>query len=210
MDLYHLEASAPARACRLVAAAVGQPLNLKTVNLFEKEQLQDWFIKLNPQHTIPTLVDGDFCLAESRAIMCYLVNKCKPDSPLYPKCPQARALVDRYLYFDMGTLYKSLAEYFYPKIMSGAPLDPEKETKLKDALGFLEAFLGDNDYLVGKEVTLADIAVATSLTMTEVMNYELPAKIDAHYKRVQKFPHWAEINDKGIEAMRAFLNKNKA
>ena len=37
-----------------------------------------------------------------------------------------------------------------------------------EALGFLEAFLGDNDYLVGNALTIADLAIATSLTLPEV------------------------------------------
>jgi len=211
MDLYHMEASAPARAVRLVAAAVGQPLNLKTVNLMEKEQLQDWYVKINPQHTVPTLVDGDLSLGESRAIMCYLMNKCKPDSPLYPKCPKQRALVDRYLFFDIGTMYKSIGDYFYPKLIFGQPLDAEKETKLKDALGFLEAFLGDNDFLLGKEASIADISIGTSLTMLESMDYSLSGhpKVEAYYKRMQQQPNWADINGKGVELIRAWAKSKQ-
>ena len=53
----------------------------------------------------------------SRAIMCYLVNKYatddKPDlQKLYPKDPEMRANVDKLLYFDTGSLYKSIVDYF--------------------------------------------------------------------------------------------------
>ena len=48
----------------------------------------------------------------SRAILSYLVNKYGKDDNLYPKDPQKRALVDRMLYFDIGTLYKAMVDYF--------------------------------------------------------------------------------------------------
>ena len=54
-----------------------------------------------------------YCAIVSRAIMAYLVNQyCKEDSNLYPKDPQKRAIVDRMLHFDIGTLYKSMVDYF--------------------------------------------------------------------------------------------------
>ena len=50
----------------------------------------------------------------SRAIMAYLVGQyCKDkENNLYPADPQKRAIVDRMLYFDIGTLYKSMVDYF--------------------------------------------------------------------------------------------------
>ena len=54
----------------------------------------------------------------SRAIMCYLVNKYATDEKpaelmrLYPKDPEMRANVDKLLYFDTGSLYKSIVDYF--------------------------------------------------------------------------------------------------
>jgi len=48
--------------------------------------------------------------------MCYLVNKYSGDDPekqkLYPADPEQRAIVDRSLFFDIGSLYKSIVDYF--------------------------------------------------------------------------------------------------
>ena len=65
---------------------------------------------MNPQHNIPTLKDGDFCMNESRAAAAYLVNKYGKDDKLYPKEAQTRAVVDQRLYFDMGTFYKAFGD----------------------------------------------------------------------------------------------------
>ena len=59
-------------------------------------------LKLNPGHTVPTIVDGDLSLSESRAIMQYLCNRYAPESQLYPNQPKARASVDRWLNIDLS------------------------------------------------------------------------------------------------------------
>lgn len=64
-----------------------------------QEQLSDWFMKINPRHQVPALVDGDFVLTESRAIACYLANQHAGNS-LYPIDAKQRAVVDQMLYLD--------------------------------------------------------------------------------------------------------------
>lgn len=75
IDLYYMSLSAPCRAVLLTAKMVGVELNLKTVNLMGGEQMKPEFLKINPQHTVPTLDDSGFVLTESRAICAYLANK---------------------------------------------------------------------------------------------------------------------------------------
>ena len=65
---------------------------------------------MNPQHTIPTMKDGDFCLNESRPIATYLISKYGKDDKLYPKDVTTRAVVDQRLYFDMGVFYKAFGD----------------------------------------------------------------------------------------------------
>ncbi len=72
--------------------------------------------KLNPQHTVPTIVDDGMSLWESRAIITYLCNQYAPNSPLYPNDVQERALVDKWLQFDLGALYKSILDFTVRKV----------------------------------------------------------------------------------------------
>ena len=87
---------------------------------------------MNPQHTIPTMKDGEFCMNESRAAATYIIrfvikNNCLfkkinlynfflnfskygKDDKLYPKDVVTRAIVDQRLYFDMGTFYKAIGD----------------------------------------------------------------------------------------------------
>merc|ERR1712013_756049 len=74
------------------------------------EHMQPKFLSINPQHSLPTLVDGDLILNESRPIVGYLVNKYGKNDELYPKDPVLRAKVDQRLYFDTGTEYLTIAD----------------------------------------------------------------------------------------------------
>ncbi|TOF82151.1 hypothetical protein CGJ15_26245, partial [Vibrio parahaemolyticus] len=112
--LYYFPASPPCRSVMLTAKAVDLKLTLKEVNMQAGEHLKPEFVAINPQHSIPTLVDGNIKLWESRAICSYLATQYGKDDSLYPNNPKARCLVDARLYFDMGTLYQRWADYAYP------------------------------------------------------------------------------------------------
>lgn len=50
--------------------------------------------------------------ALSRAIMSYLVESYATDDTLYPRDIQMRAMVEKALQFDLGTLYPRFSAYF--------------------------------------------------------------------------------------------------
>lgn len=84
---------------------------IKNLNLFNKEQLSDDFVRVNPQHCVPTIEDNGFVLWESRAIAAYLVNSRFPEgNSLYPKDVRQRAIIDQRLQFDCGTLYPRIRD----------------------------------------------------------------------------------------------------
>lgn len=46
-------------------------MQIKTVNLFAKEQLAPEFLRINPQHCVPTIDDDGFYLWESRGVLSF-------------------------------------------------------------------------------------------------------------------------------------------
>lgn len=77
---------------------------LKTLNLSAGEHKSDELTKLNPQQTVPTVVDDDgFVMSESRAIITYLVDSLSPDNTLYPADIKARFTINHRLYYDATT-----------------------------------------------------------------------------------------------------------
>nr|AGY31881.1 glutathione S-transferase D1 [Scaptomyza flava] len=194
-DFYYLPGSAPCRSVIMVAEAIGLELNKKILDLHAGEHLKPEFIKLNPQHTIPTLVDNGFALWESRAILVYLVEKYGKTDSHYPKCPKKRAVINQRLYFDMGTLYQSLSNYYYPQLFAKAPADPELYKKMGDAFGFLNTFLDGQTYAAGDSLTIADIALLASVSTFEVAGYDFSKyeNVSKWYANAKKVtPGWEE------------------
>ncbi|XP_023169681.2 glutathione S-transferase 1-1-like [Drosophila hydei] len=208
MDFYYLPPSAPCRAVIMVAKAVGVELNKKLLNTLAGEQLTPEFVKINPQHTIPTLVDNGFSLWESRAILVYLVEQYGKDDSLYPKDPQKRALINQRLYFDMGTLIHSFAEYYYPQLLHQAPADPAKYVKMETAFEFLNTFLEDNEFVAGNTVTVADYSVVASVSTFVAADFDITkyTNVVRWYKAIQKaIPDW----DEGLAAMKEWIEEKR-
>ena len=55
--------------------------------------------------TVPVIDDDGFCLAESQAIVGYLVGQYGKDDRLFPQEPRQKALVDRILMFDAAVFF---------------------------------------------------------------------------------------------------------
>lgn len=212
VDVYLAPASGPCRAVLMTAKCIGLDVNQKIVNLAAGEQLKPEYIKMNPQHCVPTIDDNGFYLWESRAIQTYLVNKYAPDSSLYPKDPKERAIVDRMLYFDIGTLYKAESDYLYPILFRGQPADPEKKEAFDKTLGFLEEFLSKTSYAAGDHLTLADLSIVASLSFADLADYSFSSfpKVTAYLNKLKsEIPNYKEINDVPLNQFKEFLKSKK-
>lgn len=199
--------SSTCRSVLMTAAALKVKLNLKPLNLMNKEQMTPEFIKLNPHHTIPTLVDNDFSIWESRAICVYLIEKYGKNDALYPKDPKTRAVINQRIYFDMGTLFKQFYEYFFASYF-GKPQDPEDLKKFESSVQLLNDILEKSDYIAGtQKISIADIILFATISTFEVVSFDL-----SPYPRVEKWvalmketAPGRELNADGIEKMKEYL-----
>lgn len=191
----------------MIAAALGVKLKLKPLDLMAKEHLSPEFLKINPHHTIPTIVDNEFTLWESRAISIYLVEKYGRNDSLYPKDQKKRALINQRLYFDMGTLGQRFGDYFYPMIRENKPADAEKFKKLEEAVELLDKFLESTKYSAGDKVTIADYALFTTFSSLVVADYDFSRfeNVTRWFDLCQESLKGIEINTEGMEIMKGYL-----
>ncbi len=102
MKLYGL---GPTRSIRALwgLLELGVDFEFIPVNLRAGENRHPDFLRLNPAGKLPVLVDGDFVLTESAAIVLYLAEK-YPAKGLLPADLKVRAQVYRWVMFAVTEL----------------------------------------------------------------------------------------------------------
>jgi len=128
------------------------------------------YLAASPFRKMPALVDGDYTLADSSAIIHYLEAK-HPEPALIPAEPRARGKV---IWFDefSDTIFTACgAKMFFNRIVAPrflgregdlAAADTAEREELPLILDYLEGVVPDaGGYLVGNSITLADISVAS-------------------------------------------------
>lgn len=146
------------------------------------------FRAASPFGKIPALRDGDFCIADSTAIVVYLEAK-QPEPNLIPTDPQDRARVFWYDEFADTILTACGVKMFFNRIVGpmfvGIPGDKEVADKaeceeLPPLLDYLEGVAGAIEpnaagerFLVAGRITLADIAVASPFVNLRHLGLEL-------------------------------------
>ena len=167
---------------------------------------------MNPQHGVPTLIDhsNGLVLWESRAIMAYLVNQYKPGHSLYPADAKERALVDRALYFEAGTLYPMQAAAFYGQWF-GKPIDEEKEKVYYEKLDILNKTIGDSKYVTGATKTLADLSLMPTLVCAEACGADLSPydNVTRWLKNLRSGIAYDDLNVQTIDKLKAVIAARK-
>ncbi len=172
------------------------------------------FVALNPRHRVPVLVDGDFVLYESNAIVEY-VDEAYPGrgAPLFPGDARTRAVVRRLVmevdnYF--GPVVDKLVDYAFfekPEERDADALPKIRDSLVEEFAMFARAMKGD--YLAGP-LSAADFAFYPLVAFVKRVEQKklsdlgadamLPPPIAAWKRRIEALPfldrtippHWQE------------------
>lgn len=207
MKLYHHPVSTTSRAVLLFAADQGIPLDLHSVDLFSGEHLQPDFGRINPSQAVPVLVDGDFRLTESSAILKYLAER--HASPAYPLDLRQRARVNERLdWFNTGLVRDLGYGFVYPQIYPHHRRQDEAaqqctlewaQRQSRRWLGILdESLIGaQGDFVCGSTISLADYFGATLLTLAEAVQADFGRwrHVSRWLARMKALPSWGRVNE---------------
>ena len=183
---------------RAALAEAGLVYRYVALDLSKGEQHKPEYLAINPHGKVPVLVDDDFVLPESDAILWYLAEK-YPAAALLPGDLRERARVRQWCDFACTSLYTSSYE-LYLHTQYGEPANhsawvaERAKTALSRALGVLDKRLGGRQFVATDTLTIADLGIAAVVhmlrTRTQLTSSDYP-NIEAHYCAVSQRPAWA-------------------
>lgn len=166
MTLYSGSLDMESHRTRIVLAEKG--IFVDIIEVDRREDISDLF-DLNPYNTVPTLVDRDLVLYESRIVMEYLDERF-PHPPLLPVYPVARAK-SRLMMFRIEQDWCSLVKKIQQE--SAAEADKARKALREGLMGVLPAF-NDFPYFLSEDFTLVDCYLAPILWRLPSLGVELP------------------------------------
>jgi len=148
---------------RIVLAEKDLPV--ETIEL-EPQELPDYFKEINPYGSLPTVIDRDTVFFEPSVINEYLDER-YPHPPLKPGSPATRA--------QMRLAVLRIEAELYPLYFNLIRVKKKSEPmrKLRDHLDMLDKYLAKQEFFIGEQYTLADIAMAPILWRLEPNNLDI-------------------------------------
>ncbi|EXJ13833.1 Stringent starvation protein A [Imhoffiella purpurea] len=177
---------------RMVLAEKGIAVDVVDV---DAHALPDEVMDFNPYGTVPTFVDRDLRLYESRIIMEYLDERF-PHPPLLPVDPVSRANARLFMYRIDRDWYSLMG-----RIMKGAGDEVAQARKeLTESLTVTSPVFGAHPFFMSEEFSLVDCCVAPLLWRLPVLGIELPSQAEALRVYMNRIFSWDAFRESLTEA----------
>jgi len=183
---------------RIVLAEKGISVDIVDVDAHD---LPDEVMDFNPYGTVPTLVDRDLRLYESRIIMEYLDERF-PHPPLLPVDPVSRANSRLYMYRVERDWYSLMDQ-----ILGGTGDDDAVRTRneLRESLIATSPVFAATPFFMNNEFSLVDCCVAPLLWRLPVLGIELPPQAQAVTDYAKRIFDWPAFDESLTEAEREMV-----
>jgi glutathione S-transferase len=130
------------------------------------------YLARHPFGRVPAVAHGDFQFYETQAVLRY-IERIQPEPPLTPADPRQAARMDQIMGVNDWYLFAhASAPIGFPRVVAPRIGFPADASKVADALpraricfGELARLLGDQPFLAGDALSLADLMVAPQLSL---------------------------------------------
>ena len=195
MKLYHTPISLNSR--RVWVALIEKNLDFELVEIhLDGDHLQPEFVAMNPFHRVPVLVDDDFTVVESLAILDYLEAK-YPEPAMLPKDPKDLAIVKMVELVTVNELGSALYPLSSERMGWGIPeaqvIEKAKE-KVDSVLAFFEGLLDDRPFFGSNTLTYAECVAGTVVPLLSWVDISIEGypKIQAWCDRLMSRPSFQQ------------------
>ena len=155
---------------------------------------------VNPLGKSPVITDGPVCIAESGAIVEYLVDRYGGGRFQPPASSDAHLVYLEWLHYAEGSAMLPLMLAFYLLRLgdAAAPLTPRVNSEIENNLTYISNTLGGGDFLMGADFTGADVQISFVLEMARAMG-RLNAfpSLSAYVDRLHARPAYQRGVEKG-------------
>lgn len=154
---------------------IGVPYEFVLLDMSAGEHRQPEFLAINPIGKVPAIVDEDFKLWESGAILLYLAEK----HGKLPASLEERAIINQWVLFGNSTLG------------TGLFIESNREKEMPRLLTPLNEILESQPFLMGDEFTVVDVAVGSILAYVPIMlqiGFEDYPAVSDYVKRLTERP----------------------
>jgi glutathione S-transferase len=152
------------------------------------------YLTLNPNGLVPTVQDGELVLWESNTICRYLATTHRAER-LYPVVAAGRALVERWMDWQLSTLGAPMGALLYglirtkPEGRDQAAIEAARRKAIV-AWSIVEDALEGRPFLAGSELSLAEIVMGTLVYRWHAFPLERPPlkNLKSWYERMRERP----------------------
>lgn len=175
------------------------------ISLFAGENFSPAFRAINPNATVPALIDGDLVLTESSAILKYLADR--TGSSAYPAALAERARINAvmdwfntgfYHAYGYGLVYSRVLPKYALTTPGAADEHLARSRELAEAkLTVLnDHILGDRPFVCGARVSLADYFGLPLVALGELVDFDLSPwpQVQAWVERMKSRPAWPTVD----------------
>lgn len=190
IQLYRHPLSGHSHRVELFLSLLSLPYELCHVELPKGAHKQPEFLRKNPFGQVPVIADGDVTLADSNAILIYLAERYDVDARFWPRSPEGRARVVRWLSVAAGELVGGPGAARLIKVF-GRPLDYAQAVAMAERLlALLETELSARPFLAAETPTLADLALYAYVARAPEGDVSLEpyAAVRAWLARIERLP----------------------
>jgi glutathione S-transferase len=200
LKIYATPLSANGRKVLAVSRELGLNAEIHIVNVYRGEGRTAEYLAINPTGKIPTLVDGDFTLFESNAILIYLAEGLGKNR-LWSTDPKARGRIAQWLFWEsahwqpslIALLSEQVGHRLLPQVIPRPRSAPDwNSASIQLLLETVEGTLGADAFLTGAHATIADFSVAGMCTYFRLAGFPFHAfpAISRWYARIEALDSW--------------------